>query len=55
MATIAVNDVKISKYIVNDMLNHTDQSLRITELYIKKDFNTINEANVKLLDYILKA
>lgn len=55
MATIAVNDVKISKYIVNDMLNHTDQSLRITELYIKKDFNTINEANIKLLDYVLKA
>ena len=55
MATIAVNDVKISKYIVNDMLNHTDQSLRITELYIKKDFNTINESNVKLLDYVLKA
>ena len=55
MATITVNDVKISKYIVNDMLNHTDQSLRITELYIKKDFNTINEANVKLLDYVLKA
>ena len=54
MATIAVNDVKISKYIVNDMLNHTDQSLKITELYIKKDFGHINEANVKLLDYVLK-
>ena len=54
MATISVNDVKISKYIVNDMLNHTDQSLRITELYIKKDFSHINEANVKLLDYVLK-
>jgi site-specific recombinase, phage integrase family len=54
MATIAVNDVKISKYVVNDMLNHTDQSLKITELYIKKDFNHINEANVKLLDYVLK-
>ena len=54
MATIAVNDVKISKYIVNDMLNHTDQSLKITELYIKKDFSHINEANVKLLDYVLK-
>ena len=54
MATISVNDVKISKYIVNDMLNHTDPSLRITELYIKKDFSHINEANVKLLDYVLK-
>ena len=55
MATIAVNDIGISKYIVNDMLNHTDQSLKITELYIKKDFSHINEANVKLLDYVLKA
>lgn len=55
MATIAVNEVGISKYIVNDMLNHTDQSLKITELYIKKDFSHINEANVKLLDYVLKA
>ena len=55
MATIAVNDVGISKYVVNDMLNHTDQSLKITELYIKKDFSHINEANVKLLDYVLKA
>lgn len=55
MATIAVNDVGISKYIVNDMLNHTDQSLKVTELYIKKDFSHINEANVKLLDYVLKA
>lgn len=54
MATIAVNDIGISKYIVNDMLNHTDQSLKITELYIKKDFSHINEANVKLLDYVLK-
>ena len=55
MATIAVNDVGTSKYIVNDMLNHTDQSLKITELYIKKDFSHINDANVKLLDYVLKA
>lgn len=54
MATIAVNEVGISKYIVNDMLNHTDQSLKITELYIKKDFSHINESNVKLLDYVLK-
>ena len=53
LATIAVNDVGISKYIVNDMLNHTDPSLRVTELYIKKDFRAINEANAKVLDYVL--
>lgn len=54
MATIAVNEVGVSKYVVNDMLNHTDQSLKITELYIKKDFSAINEANAKLLDYVLR-
>lgn len=54
MATIAVNEVGVSKYVVNDMLNHTDQSLKITELYIKKDFSHINDANAKLLDYVLR-
>lgn len=52
MATIAVNDVGISKYVVNDMLCHTDAKMRITELYIKKDFKSINEANIKVLDYV---
>lgn len=52
MATIAVNDVGISKYIVNDMLNHTDDALRVTELYIKKSFKAINDANFQLLDYV---
>lgn len=54
MATIAVNDVGISKYIVNDMLCHVSPDMRVTELYIKKDFKPINDANVKLLDYVLK-
>lgn len=53
MATIAVNDVGISKYVVNDMLNHTDPALRVTELYIKKDFKAINEANIKVLNHVL--
>ncbi|WP_028896668.1 phage integrase SAM-like domain-containing protein [Prevotella sp. HUN102] len=52
-ATIAVNDVGISKYVVNDMLNHIDPALKVTELYIRKDFKAINDANVKVLDYVL--
>ena len=52
MATIAINKVGINKYIVNDMLCHTDQSMRITDLYIQKDFTPINEANFKLLEYM---
>lgn len=53
-ATIAYNDVRIDKYTVNEMLNHTDRSMSITDLYIKKDFTRINEANKKVLDYIFK-
>lgn len=53
MATIAVNNVGINKYIVNDMLCHVDSSMRITDLYIEKDFAPINEANTKLLDFVL--
>jgi len=49
MATIAVNDVKISKYIVNDMLNHTDQSLKITELYMESEDFQVQTAEMELL------
>lgn len=55
LATIAVNDVGISKYVVNDILCHTDPSLKITELYIRKDFKIINDANAEILKYIFSS
>lgn len=55
MATIAINKVGINKYLVNDMLCHTDPAMRITDLYIEKDFAPVNEANFRLVDYILSA
>ena len=51
MATIAVNDVGISKYVVND---NVEPSMKVTDLYIKKDFTAINEANFRFIDYIVK-
>lgn len=53
MATIALNDVRVDKYTVNDMLCHTDPAMKVTELYIKKDFAPINEANEKLMNFVL--
>lgn len=53
MATIAYNSVHVPIYIVNEMLNHTDTKMSVTELYIKKDFKAINDANIKVLDYVL--
>lgn len=52
MATIAVNDLHINKYVVNEMLCHVDEAMKITDLYIKKDYSQINEANYKLIDYV---
>lgn len=52
MATIAANEAGIDRWTVNLMLNHTDQSMRVTELYIKRDFKPINDANDKLLSYV---
>jgi integrase len=53
-ASIAVNVIGINKWMVNDMLCHTDASMKVTDLYIQKDFTPINEANFKLLDYVLE-
>ena len=53
MATIAVNEAGVSKYAVNDMLNHVEPSMRVTDLYIKKDFTAVNEANFRLIAYVL--
>lgn len=52
MATIAINKAGINKYIVNEMLCHTDSSMKVTDLYIQKDFTPINEANFKLIEYV---
>lgn len=54
-ATIAVNDVGIPIYIVNDMLCHVDTSMRITMLYVKKDFKPMNKANFEVLDFVLNS
>ena len=52
MASIAANEAGIDRWTVNLMLNHTDQSMRVTELYIKRDFTPINEANERLMKYV---
>lgn len=51
-ATIARNEVGIDKNTINDALNHVDPTMRVTDLYIKKDFSAINEANGKVLKYV---
>ncbi|KAA6327842.1 hypothetical protein EZS27_023192 [termite gut metagenome] len=53
-ATIALNDVGIDKYTVHAALNHIDETMRVTDIYIKKDFTAINEANRKVIEYVFE-
>lgn len=53
-ATIAVNDLGIDKYVVHEALNHADPTMKITDMYIRKDWRRVDEANRAVLDYIHK-
>lgn len=51
-ATIARNDLNIDKWTVHEGLNHVDNATKITDVYIKRDFTRINEANFKVIEYV---
>lgn len=51
-ATIAINDVGIDKYTVHTALNHVDETMRVTDIYIKKDWSNIDNANRRVLDFM---
>ena len=51
-ATLAVNKVGIDKYTVHAALNHLDEAMKVTDIYIERDFMIENEANRKVLYYV---
>ena len=51
-ATLAVNKVGIDKYTVHAALNHIDEAMKVTDIYIERDFKIENEANLKVLRYV---
>ena len=50
--TIALNKVGIDKYTVHAALNHVDESMRVTDIYIERDFIHENKANAKVVKYV---
>ena len=54
MATLAANDLQIDRWTVGLMLNHVDNMTSVTELYIKKDYTSINDANARLMEYVFE-
>ena len=51
-ATIALNKVDIDKYTVHAALNHIDDSMKVTDIYIERDFMNENRANAKVVRYV---
>lgn len=51
-ATIAVNDAHIDKYTVHEALNHVDPAMKVTDIYIKKDWGNIDRANRAVIDLV---
>ncbi len=51
-ATIAVNEAGVDKYTVHQSLNHVDDTMRVTDIYIKKSWNNVDDANRKVLDLV---
>ena len=51
-ATIALNKCRIDKYTVHAALNHVDESMRVTDIYIERDFVNENKANQKVVKYV---
>ena len=51
-ATIALNKAGIDKYIVHAALNHIDDAMKVTDIYIESDFVNENKANTKVAKYV---
>lgn len=52
MATIARNDCDISKDDINLLLNHVDQDMKVTDIYLADDWSRIDKAIRKVLDLL---
>lgn len=51
-ATIANNDAGVDKYTVHEALNHVDETMRVTDIYIRKNWERIDKANRAVLDLL---
>lgn len=53
-ATIAVNDCGIDKWTVHLALNHVDPATAVTDIYIKKSWKPVDEANERVIETLFR-
>ena len=51
-ATLARNKAGIDKETIHEALNHVDESMRITDIYIDRDYSAQDAANKKVLELV---
>lgn len=51
-ATIAANKCRVDKYTVHSALNHVDPSMKVTDIYIERDFSLENNANERVIEFV---
>lgn len=52
-ASIARNDLRINKYVVHEALNHVDDAMKVTDMYLEKDYSQNDDANRRVITYVL--
>ena len=53
-ATLARNNCKVSKDDVATALNHVDQTLKVTDIYIAKDWSIIDRVQKSVIKYLIQ-
>lgn len=51
-ASLAYNVAKIDKYMVHELLNHSDKEMKITDRYIERDWQRLFDAHTKIVELI---
>lgn len=51
-ASLAYNVAKIDKYTVHELLNHSDNEMKITDRYIERDWQRLFDAHTKIVELI---
>lgn len=51
-ATLARNKAEIDKATIHEALNHVDEQMRVTDIYIDRDYSQQDEANRRVLELV---
>lgn len=51
-ASLGYNVAAIDKYTVHELLNHSDEKMRITDRYIERDWSRLYEAHSKIINLV---